>query len=98
VTVFDRTIARTLPAVPRPVVQRLSRRYIAGSTCADALDVVRRLNAAGKAATIDVLGESITTEAEAEAIAVEYRDVLGQIERSGLEVRQRPPKRGHSTP
>ena len=58
-TVFDRAIARTLPAVPRPVVQRLSRRYIAGSTCGEALDVVRRLNAAGKAATIDVLGESI---------------------------------------
>lgn len=84
-TVFDRAIALTLPAVPRPVVQRVSRRYIAGSTCGEALDVVRRLNASGKAATIDVLGESITTEAEAEAIADEYRDVLDQVDRAGLD-------------
>jgi proline dehydrogenase len=85
VTVFDRAIARTLPAVPRVVVERLSRRYIAGPTCADALRAVRELDASGKAATIDVLGEAIATEAEAEAIADAYREVLDQIGRAGLD-------------
>jgi hypothetical protein len=28
--IFDRAIVRLLPAVPRPVVQKLSQRYIAG--------------------------------------------------------------------
>jgi proline dehydrogenase len=40
-------------------VRRLSARYIAGSELADAVRVVRRLNAGGKAATLDVLGEDV---------------------------------------
>ena len=40
---LDRTIARLLPAVPKPVVRRLSAPYIAGSTVDDAVRVVRAL-------------------------------------------------------
>lgn len=82
---FDRALVRLLPAVPKPVVQRLSRRYIAGASCADAMEAVRRLNAEGKTATVDVLGEEITNPAEARAITDEYVDVLAQIEREGLD-------------
>jgi proline dehydrogenase len=85
VTILNRSLVRLLPAVPRPIVQRISSRYIAGETCADALRAVRDLNAAGKAATIDVLGEEIHNETEARAIADEYRDVLDQIDRAGLD-------------
>jgi proline dehydrogenase len=85
VAILDRALARLLPAVPKPVVQRLSRRYIAGSECSDAIRVVRELNAQGKTATIDVLGEEITNPAEAHAIAEEYEDVLAQIERAALD-------------
>ena len=62
---LDRAIVRALPAVPRPVVRRLSERYIAGAALEDACGVVARLNAVGKAATIDVLGEEITNLGEA---------------------------------
>ena len=54
-TLLDRAIVKLLPAVPRPVVQRLSSRYIAGPTLDDAVRVVRRLGAKGKLATVDVL-------------------------------------------
>jgi proline dehydrogenase len=84
VGLFDQAIARALPAVPRPVVQRFSQRYIAGSTLQDAVDVVRRLNGEGKLATIDVLGEEITHEDETRAIAAAYRDVFDAIEREAL--------------
>jgi len=57
VTLLDRAIVRVLPAVPRPVVKKLSRRYIAGSTLVEACSVVSGLNEEGKMATIDVLGE-----------------------------------------
>jgi proline dehydrogenase len=73
-----------LPAVPRPVVQRFSRRYIAGLALRDAVTVVRRLNGEGKLATIDVLGEEITHEDEARAIAAAYRDVFDAIEQESL--------------
>ena len=84
-TLLDRALVRLLPAVPKPVVQLFSARYIAGSTLADAVRVVRRLNGEGKLATIDVLGEEITSEAEARAIARAYCDVFAAIEREGLD-------------
>jgi proline dehydrogenase len=85
VAIFDRAIVRMLPAVPRPVVRKLSERYIAGPELKDARETVRRLNAEGKSATIDVLGEEITTEEEAAAIVRAYLDVFADIERCGLD-------------
>jgi proline dehydrogenase len=82
---LDRAIVRLLPAVPKPVVQKLSSRYIAGPELKDARETVRRLNADGKLATIDVLGEEITTEEEASAIVRAYLDVFADIEHCGLD-------------
>ena len=84
-TLLDKAIVRMLPAVPRPVVQLFSSRYIAGSTLADAVGTVRALNGAGKGATVDVLGEEITRAEEARAIAQAYRDVFAAIEREDLD-------------
>jgi proline dehydrogenase len=84
VAILDRAIVRLLPAVPRAVVQKLSERYIAGPELEDARETVRSINADGKMATIDVLGEEITNEDEAAAIVRAYRDVFADIERCGL--------------
>jgi len=83
--ILDRTIARMLPAVPKPLVHMLAQRYIAGPTLADACRVVKKVNGQGKLATIDVLGEEITRADEARAIAGAYRDVFQTIEREGLD-------------
>ncbi|HEY6963063.1 MAG TPA: proline dehydrogenase family protein [Gaiellaceae bacterium] len=82
---LDRAIVRLLPAVPKPVVQRLSSRYIAGPTLDDAVRVVQRLNAKRKLATIDVLGEEITNADEARAIAGQYHDVLARLDDENLD-------------
>ncbi|MGI9110977.1 MAG: proline dehydrogenase family protein [Gaiellaceae bacterium] len=84
-SLFDRAIVRALPVVPRPLVQRLSSRYIAGSQLSDARSVVAQLNGEGKTATVDVLGEEITQPSEAEAIAGEYVAALEAFERDGLD-------------
>jgi proline dehydrogenase len=84
VALLDRALVRLLPAVPKPLVQRLSSRYIAGPALEDALRVVRALNDEGKLATIDVLGEEISSHDEARAIAGQYHDVLAQIDEQGL--------------
>jgi proline dehydrogenase len=85
VALLDRAIVRFLPAVPRPIVQKLSERYIAGPELKDARATVRRLNADGKMATIDVLGEEITNEEEAAAIVRAYQDVFADIQRCNLD-------------
>jgi proline dehydrogenase len=85
VSVLDEALVRLLPAVPKPVVQLFSARYIAGPTLADAVRVVRRLNGQAKLATIDVLGEEIRREEEARGITECYRDVFATIEREQLD-------------
>jgi proline dehydrogenase len=85
VALLDRAIVNVLPAMPRGVVRRISSRYIAGTEVADACRVVSQLNDAGKMATIDVLGEEITSVDEAMAIMREYRYVFETIEREHLD-------------
>jgi proline dehydrogenase len=85
VALFDRALVRLLPTVPKPVVRRISERYIAGTELDDALRVVRDLNAQGKMATIDVLGEEIANADEARAIAAAYRDAFRAIELGRLD-------------
>ena len=82
---LDRAIVSALPAVPKPIVRRISRRYIAGEQVDDACRVVRNLNATGKIATIDVLGEEVTTPEEARHIAYSYDDVFQVIDDQGLD-------------
>jgi proline dehydrogenase len=84
-SLVDSAIVRFLPVVPKPVVRRISERYIAGEELDDAVRVIRRLNGQGKLATIDVLGEEITSPDEARAIAAAYREALESIEREQLE-------------
>jgi proline dehydrogenase len=82
---LDRAIVRLLPAVPRPIVRRIADRYIAGEEVGDAVATVRALNAQGKVATIDVLGEEITNPEAARAIVAAYRDVFEAIESERLD-------------
>lgn len=72
-------MARAIPLIPRPIIHRLSRRYIAGATIEEAVDRTRRLNAQGFCTTLDVLGESISTLGEARATAAEYIRVLDAV-------------------
>ncbi len=83
--VLDRAIVRLLPAVPKPVVRRISQRYIAGPTLDDACGVVRELNATGKMATIDVLGEEHDDPRQARAVVHDYDAVFDAIERERLD-------------
>ena len=83
--ILSRAIVRTLPAVPKPIVRKISERYIAGTRVEDACRVVERLNTESKLATIDVLGEEITTWEEARHIGYEYENVFRAIDEQGLD-------------
>jgi len=55
---------------------RLSSRFVAGMGIADALRVAEAVNQQGIAVTLDSLGESVTTEAEAHRAAEVYHQLL----------------------
>jgi proline dehydrogenase len=82
---LNTVIARTLPLVPKPIVGRFSRRYIAGESLDDAVSAVHALNATGCMATLDVLGEFISTVGEADQTTQTYLDVLERIDREKID-------------
>ncbi len=82
---LDRLVARTLPLVPKPLVRHFADRYIAGETLDEAVAVVRRLNAEGAMATVDVLGEDTLLRSDAEGTVAEYSAVLDAIRREKLD-------------
>ncbi len=82
---LNKLVVATLPAVPRPVVRFFAGRYIAGETIEDAVRTVRQLNAEGVCATLDVLGEDITTQEEAITSRNRSNEVLHTIAREKLD-------------
>jgi proline dehydrogenase len=65
--------------------ERLTSRFIAGNTLEDELAVCRKLNAEGIWATLDHLGESVTSLAEAELSRDAYLTALDQIASQSLQ-------------
>jgi len=78
-SLLDRLVSLTLPAVPRPIVRLFSRRYIAGVRMDDAFRVAREMAGEGAMATIDILGEFISTPAQAEDNTQAYLELLRRI-------------------
>lgn len=62
-----------------------ARRFIAGETVQEAVACVRDLPAKGLGLTLDYLGESVHSAAEADAAAADYVGIIQQIVASGIE-------------
>ena len=84
-TLLDRVIARTLPAIPKSIVRRVANRYIAGETVGEALRVVAGLNERGIRATLDILGEDIHNLEQAQRAIDGYIHLVEQISRQKVE-------------
>ena len=67
------------------LAQRMSSRFVAGTTMDDAVRVVRDLNKQGSLATLDHLGESVETEQDARRAAQDYLDLLDRVQQTGIQ-------------
>ncbi|MCS6999762.1 MAG: proline dehydrogenase family protein [Bacteroidota bacterium] len=83
-SLLDTIIARSLPFVPKPIVRRVAWRYIAGTTLDDAVRTVQQLQQQGATATIDALGEFVTTFEQAERETQQALRTLDAIATYGL--------------
>jgi proline dehydrogenase len=83
--VLDRIVLATLPRVPKPVVWRMARRYVAGETLEAAIDKLRRLQERGHPGIIDVLGEEVESEARARGVVAAYRAAADAVALSRLD-------------
>jgi proline dehydrogenase len=65
--------------------RKMAARFVAGDTLEEALDAARAVNAAGMSVSLDFLGESVSSRAEAEAATDMVIRILEAIQREGLD-------------
>lgn len=82
---LNNVIVSTLQLFPKGFVKRFAMRYIAGEHIEDARKVVQQLNSKKMSATIDVLGENVTTKEEAALSSEAAVQVLNMIDKNKLE-------------
>ncbi len=64
--------------------QKMSRRFVAGTTVEELLAAAQAVNAKGMTVSVDNLGENVTNAAEAEASAQLYHQLIDLITQRGL--------------
>jgi proline dehydrogenase len=82
--IVDKAIANSVPVIPRPIVKKISSRYIAGDTLEEAVSTIRDLNNEGCVATIDLLGESTESKADAATTLKDYKKVVDALDEHDL--------------
>ena len=83
--IINTLVARAIPLIPRGVIQKVSRRYIAGATLAEAVSRIQQLNAQGFCVTVDVWGEAVVNWQQVNDFADEYNLVLQAIGKQQLD-------------
>jgi proline dehydrogenase len=68
-----------------PVTRPMVRRFICGESFEEALPAIRALHEQRMGTTVDVLGESVTHEADARAAAARYPGLLDSLVAEGLD-------------
>ncbi len=71
--------ARAAGRIVRGEVLRQARRFIAGTTAAQVHDAVKRERIAGRAFTLDLLGEAVTSDDEAERYFHSYLQLIRDL-------------------
>jgi proline dehydrogenase len=84
-SVVDRIISGSLPFIPRILVERVAKPYIAGETADDAMRVATTLNQGGFRTTVDLLGEHVERMEQAHHAVDIYMALLESIHGRGLD-------------
>lgn len=67
-----------------PLSRKVTRRFVAGETLAEAVAAIRRVNETGMPGVFDFLGEAVTDAEGAHGARDEYLGILDAIEKNGL--------------
>jgi proline dehydrogenase len=67
-----------------PLAWKGAKRFVSGQTLDEAIAAVQQLNAQGMTATLDHLGENVTTLAEARAATDVYVDMVARVRAAGI--------------
>lgn len=81
---LNKAIVKFTNLLPENIVYIFAKKYIAGKTLAECVNVVKDLNSKGIMATIDALGEDVTNKEEAIAAKEECLKILDAISENNL--------------
>ncbi|HTY39020.1 MAG TPA: proline dehydrogenase family protein [Bacteroidota bacterium] len=81
---LNKVVVTAMPLIPKAIVGRVARRYIAGITLTDGVNTVRRLNQAGMMTTMDLLGEDVKDAREAQMVRDNILPILQAIHKNSL--------------
>ena len=82
---INKLIVIFLPLVPKFVVYLFAKRYIAGPTLGDAINVIKEFSAKKMVATLDILGEEVEQKADSLKVVEEYKQALSEIDSNNLD-------------
>ncbi|MBS1494275.1 MAG: proline dehydrogenase family protein [Bacteroidetes bacterium] len=82
---LNKALVNTIPVLPRGLVRFFANKYIAGDNINEAVNTVKHLNEKKFMATMDVLGESISSKEEAIKSKDESIEVLDAIKKNNLD-------------
>lgn len=82
--ILNQLIVSIVQMMPKNIVGFFSRKYIAGESLEDGINVVKQLNSKGIYATMDVLGEAVKNKEESLEAKNKAMEVLDAIEKHKL--------------
>ncbi len=84
----DSILSRTLAYNARSNAMRMAKRFIAGETSSEVLAALHQMRSAGQAFTLDLLGEAVISEQEADSYQQRYLQLIDDL---ALDVNSWPP-------
>lgn len=82
---FNKLVVALMPLAPRFIVKMISKRYIAGEDTESAISKCLELKSQGFLTTLDILGEAVTVESQADDALSSYLDLISEVANSGIE-------------
>ena len=84
-SLINQSIATIMPYLPKWFAKPFAKPYVAGETVQSVIEIVRELNNNGFSATIDILGEHVHSEDEANKIMNQYTKLIRNISENNLD-------------
>jgi proline dehydrogenase len=82
--ILNKLITTAFPYIPKVIVGKVAKRYIAGDALSDGVRLVADLNKKTIMATMDLLGEDVKDAAEAEEVKKGIFTILQSIQKNSL--------------
>ena len=84
-SIINKILIAILPILPKFFIKIFSKKYVAGTTINEALEITEKLNIKNHKATIDILGEHTKHKNECVNITNEYIEILKKINNMKLD-------------